>query len=138
MAIINSAYGKVKEEKDQSGPEFMISDYVKKKYATVVDKLNLKRNRIIDIQDILRSEQISNKEELEFNVWRRELKKKGYADMEIEAIFSKYDQDCDRKLNELEKVRLEKDVTKARNELSEELKNFKSEQKVSNKKDAFE
>jgi hypothetical protein len=138
MAIINDSYTQVKEEMAQSQPEFMLSDYLKLNYAKVVDKLNLRRNRIMDIQDVLKSDDVASKDELEFNTWRRLLKAKGYADMEIEALFSRYDKDNDRKLNEVEKIKLVKDIAKARNNISEEYKNFKENRKTATKKDAFE
>ncbi len=117
MAIINQSYSKVKEEMAQSAPEFMLSDYLKLNYTRVVEKLNLRRNRILDIQEVLKSDEVSQKDELDFNLWRRELKKKGYADMEIEALFSRYDKEFDKKLNELEKIKLERDSEKARSNL---------------------
>jgi len=58
--------------------------------------------------------------------------------MEIESIFSKYDQDGDRKLNEIEKFKLCKDVAKARSHLSEEYRNFKDKRSTTTKKDGFE
>lgn len=76
MAIINQAYGKVKEEMSEAQPEFMLSDYLKLNYSKVVDRLNLKRDRILDIQDVLKSEQVAEKDELDFNLWRNELKVK--------------------------------------------------------------
>jgi polycystin 2 len=138
MAIINQSYSKVKDEMAQSAPEFMLSDYLKLNYSRVVDKLNLRRNRILDIQEVLKSDEVSQKDELDFNLWRRELKKKGYADMEIEALFSRYDIDCDKKLNELEKIKLVRDIAKARSNLSQEFRNFKIDHKTATKKDAFE
>lgn len=74
MAIINQAYGKVKQEMSEAQPEFMLSDYLKMNYSKVVDKLNLKRDRILDIQDVLKSDEVAQKDELDFNVWRAELK----------------------------------------------------------------
>ena len=58
--------------------------------------------------------------------------------MEIESLFSRYDKDCDRKLNELEKIKLVKDIARARNNISEEYKNFKQTRDTKIKKDAFE
>lgn len=138
MGIINSAYTKVKEDLDKKAPEFMLADYLKLNYGRIVDKLSLRRDRILDIQAVLKSDEVSSKDELDFNTWRKELKAKGYADMEIESLFSKYDVDCDRKLNELEKLKLVKDIAKARNNVSKEFKDFKVDHKVQTKKDAFE
>ncbi|CAF0799781.1 unnamed protein product [Brachionus calyciflorus] len=138
MAIINQSYTEVKEEMAAQQPEFMLSDYLKLNYSRVVEKLNLRRDRILDIQEVLKSDEVSSKDELEFNLWRKQLKKKGYADMEIESLFSRYDKDCDRKLNEVEKIKLVKDIARARNNISEEYKNFKQTRDTKIKKDAFE
>ena len=74
MAIINQAYGKVKEEMNAAQPDFMLSDYLKLNYSKMVDRLNLKRDRILDIQAVLKSDEVTQKDELDFNVWRTELK----------------------------------------------------------------
>lgn len=74
MAIINQSYTKVKEEMAEQQPEFMLSDYLKLNYSRVVEKLNLRRDRILDIQEVLKSEEVSTKDELDFNLWRKELK----------------------------------------------------------------
>ena len=58
--------------------------------------------------------------------------------MEIESLFARYDKDCDRKLNEVEKIKLVKDIAKARNNLTEEYRNFKQNRDTKTKKDAFE
>lgn len=162
MAIINQAYSKVKEEMVDAQPEFMLSDYLKLNYSKVVDRLNLRRDRILDIQEVLKSEEVAQKDDLDFNIWRRELKvhihfttfflltfisylysiislqKKGYADMEIQSLFSRYDKNCDKRLTEVEKIRLIKDISKARVNISKEFKNFKKNRDTRTKKDAFE
>lgn len=58
--------------------------------------------------------------------------------MEIEAIFSKYDKDCDRKLNELEKIHLVREIARARSHISDEFKNFKANRSTATNKDGFE
>ncbi|RNA09297.1 polycystic kidney disease 2-like 1 [Brachionus plicatilis] len=138
MAIINQSYTEVKEEMAEQQPEFMLSDYLKLNYSRVVEKLNLRRDRILDIQEVLKSEEVCSKDELDFNLWRKELKKKGYADMEIESLFSRYDKDSDKKLNEIEKIKLVKDIAKARNNIRDEYQNFKQNRDSKTKKDAFE
>ncbi len=138
MAIINDSYTKVKEEMAESQPEFMLSDYLKLNYGKVVDRMNLRRNRIVDIEEVLKSDEVASKDELDYGTWRRLLKKKGYADMEIEALFSRYDKDSDHRLNEMEKLKLVRDITKARKNITEEFKNFKEKRVSKSKKDAFE
>lgn len=74
MAIINQSYQKVKEDMENSQPEFMLSDYLKANYARVVDKLNLRRNRIIDIEEVLKTDEISSKDELDYDMFRKEMR----------------------------------------------------------------
>ena len=66
------------------------------------------------------------------------LQKKGYSEIEIETIFSRYDTDADKKLNEIERLKLVKDISKAKNHLKEEYKDFKDTHKLKTRKDAFE
>lgn len=58
--------------------------------------------------------------------------------MEIESLFSRYDRDFDRKLNEIEKIKLVKDIAKARKNIKNEFQNFKQNRDTTTKKDAFE
>lgn len=138
MAIINQAYGKVKEEMNDAQPEFMLSDYLKLNYSKIVDRLNMKRDRILDIQGVLKSDDVAQKDELDFNVWRNELKKKGYADMEIQALFARYDKRHLKRLSEIEKIKLVRDIARARTVISKEFKDFKKTRDLGAKKDAFE
>jgi polycystin 2 len=98
----------------------------------------LRRDRILDVEQVLKSDAINENDEIEFSDWRKELKKKGYAEMEIQALFSRYDRDQDGKLNQVEKVKLLRDVSKAKNNVAQEFSNFKLDHKVVAKKDAFE
>ena len=50
------------------------------------------------------------------------LKTKGYGDVEIEALFSKYDVDGDRCLNEEEQRNMLKDLSEQNDELKEAYK----------------
>ena len=68
-------------------------------------RLNIKRDKILDIQDALRKADINQDCQLDFEEWRQELKARGYAEAEIEAVFAKYDVDGDRVLDEEEQVR---------------------------------
>ncbi|PAA74536.1 hypothetical protein BOX15_Mlig010261g2, partial [Macrostomum lignano] len=70
--------------------------------SKMLQKLNLKQEKILDIQSALKTADMNNDKQLDFEEWRSELKARGYADGEIEALFSKYDQDGDRVLDERE------------------------------------
>ena len=73
MAIINMSYTKVKEEMAKAQPEFMLSDYLKLNYGRMVDKLSIRKDRILDIQELMKSDEVTSKDELEYSLWRREL-----------------------------------------------------------------
>ncbi|MRA76127.1 hypothetical protein GH890_32380, partial [Bacillus thuringiensis] len=50
LAIINDTYSEVKAELSNQKNEFDVGDYFKKGYNKTLDKLNLKRDKIVDIQ----------------------------------------------------------------------------------------
>ncbi len=79
----------------------------------MLGKLNIKRDKIIDIQNALKSADTNDDKEVDFEEWRRDLKLRGYAEAEIEAVFAKFDHDGDRVLNQEEmkkmKAQLESD-----------------------------
>lgn len=138
MAIINDSYTQVKEEMARSQPEFMLSDYLKLNYGKVVNKMNLRRNRILDIEEILKSDEVANSSDLDYSLWRKKLRLKGYAEQESYSLFARYDRDCTGKLTGLEKLRLIRDIARAKKNVSEEFKNFKEKRETKSKKDAFE
>ncbi len=98
----------------------------------------MRRDRILDVENVLKGKMLAGKDEIEFGIWRKELKKRGYAELEIQALFGRYDHDLDGKLNEVEKMKLMKDVAKAKNNVTHEFKSFKLHHKTVVKKDAFE
>jgi hypothetical protein len=139
MAIINLSYMNVKEDYGNTKRAFMLSDYLKTNYRRIVDKFNVRRNRILDIQDVLRSDHIATEDCLDFKTWRKELKAKGYTDIEIETLFTRYDYDCNGTLNEIEKLRLIRDIARAKSHIGNEFREIQTTKKLSNnKKDAFE
>lgn len=121
LAIINESYAQVKEQMDQAAPELMLSDFVNMKYGKLADKVKTKRSPLMDADEILRKEEIMVMETIDFSIWRQEMKKKGYSDMEIEEFFSKYDKDGDLKLNYLEKLKIVRDIKKAKSHIKEEF-----------------
>ncbi len=73
MAIINLSYSKVKDKLSKAQPEFMLSDFFKLNYGRMVDKLTMRKSRILDIEELLQSEEVSSKDDLDYNLWRKEL-----------------------------------------------------------------
>ncbi|XP_041363051.1 polycystin-2-like isoform X2 [Gigantopelta aegis] len=120
LAIINDTYSEVKGDMANQKNEFEMTDYFKKSAQKVLDKLNWKRDKIVDIQKALQSADINQDKQLDFDEWRQDLKSRGYADGEIEAMFAKYDIDGDRVLDEEEQRRMQADLTEQKAALNKE------------------
>lgn len=59
--------------------------------------------------------------------------------MEIQALFSRYDRDGNRVLNKIEKIKLIRDIVRARTHVTKDFKDFKmSRDLTAKKRDAFE
>lgn len=120
LAIINDTYSEVKGDMANQKNEFEMTDYFKRGYMKMVDKLNFKRDKIVDIQKALKSADINQDKQLDFDEWRQDLKTRGYADGEIEALFAKYDIDGDRVLDEAEQKRMQADLNNQKDALNKE------------------
>ncbi|KXJ23969.1 polycystic kidney disease 2-like 1 protein [Exaiptasia diaphana] len=121
LAIINDTYAEVKSDIASQESEFEITDYFKKGYQNVLNKLSFKREKIIDIQKALKSADVNQDNKLDFEEWRQTLKSRGHADAEIEAVFARYDLDGDRILDEDEQRRMQEDLEGQKAELNEEI-----------------
>jgi len=121
LAIINDTYAEVKADLESKESEFEIGDYFKKGYDKMMNKLSFKREKIVDIQKALQTADSNQDSKLDFEEWRQELKNRGHADAEIEAVFAKYDVDGDRCLNEEEQIKMQEDLEGQKEELNEEI-----------------
>lgn len=126
LAIINDTYSEVKAEISAQKSEFEISDYIKRGYNKVLEKLSLKKDHIRDIQDAIVSADHNHDKQLDWEEWRLDLKMRGIPDAEIEAVFAKYDQDGDLVLNESEQRKMHADLEKQRNDLRDELEEMRT------------
>ncbi|XP_032488120.1 polycystin-2 isoform X1 [Phocoena sinus] len=113
LAIINDTYSEVKSDLAQQKAEMELSDLVRKGYHKALVKLKLKKNTVDDISESLRQ----GGGKLNFDELRQDLKGKGHTDAEIEAIFTKYDQDGDQELTEREHQQMRDDLEKEREDL---------------------
>ncbi|CAM5106911.1 unnamed protein product [Eretmochelys imbricata] len=113
LAIINDTYSEVKSDMAQQKAEMELSDLIKKGYNKAMIKLKLKKTTVDDISENL--QQGGGK--LNFDELRQDLKGKGHTDAEIEAIFTKYDQDGDQELTEHEHQQMRDDLEKEREDL---------------------
>ena len=50
-----------------------------------------KREKIVDIQSALNVADFDGDKKVDFSEWRKELRKRGYQEAEITAVFNKYD-----------------------------------------------
>lgn len=121
LAIINDTYAEVKSNIATQKSEFEIGDYFKKGYQKMLDKLSFKREKILDIQKALKSADVNQDNKLDFEEWRANLKSRGHADAEIEAVFAKYDLDGDRILDEEEQRKMQEDLEGQKAELNDEI-----------------
>jgi hypothetical protein len=76
MAIIGNSYNNVKEENANKDPEFMLSDFLKINYSRIVDKLNVRKNRLTDMKNILEKEELKDAHKVTFDEWRKILRVK--------------------------------------------------------------
>ncbi|XP_015717242.1 polycystin-2 isoform X2 [Coturnix japonica] len=113
LAIINDTYSEVKSDMAQQKAEMELSDLIRKGYNKAMVKLKLKKTTVDDISESLRQ----GGGKLNFDELRQDLKGKGHTDAEIEAIFTKYDQDGDQELTEHEHQQMRDDLEKEREDL---------------------
>uniref|UniRef100_A0A8C3TPA3 Polycystin-2 n=1 Tax=Catharus ustulatus TaxID=91951 RepID=A0A8C3TPA3_CATUS len=118
LAIINDTYSEVKSDMAQQKAEMELTqqNFTLSFRATTkaMIKLKLKKTTVDDISESLR--QGGGKLNL-MNFGRISKGKEGHTDAEIEAIFTKYDQDGDQELTEHEHQQMRDDLEKEREDL---------------------
>jgi polycystin 2 len=72
LAIINDTYGEVKAEIVKS--EIELSCFIKRGYNKVLEKYNLKRDKIVDIQHALKMADLNGDKQIDFDEWRNDLR----------------------------------------------------------------
>uniref|UniRef100_A0A8B9H8W6 Polycystin 2 like 1, transient receptor potential cation channel n=1 Tax=Astyanax mexicanus TaxID=7994 RepID=A0A8B9H8W6_ASTMX len=110
LAIINDTYSEVKEELASQKDDLQITDLIKQSYSKTFMKLKLKKEKISDVQKVLRS----GSKELEFKDFRETLKEMGHADHEISAAFSKFDYDGNQILDKEEQETMKQELEEKR------------------------
>ena len=121
LAIINDTYMEVKAELQHKKSTFDIADFVKQGYAKMRDRLVAKRDRIADIRRALSVADINSDKRLDFDEWRNEMKSRGYAEEEIEAMFARYDINGDRVLDEDEQRALTNELVRQNDAVLKEM-----------------
>jgi polycystin 2 len=64
---------------------------------------------------------VNSDQQIDFIEWRNNLRAKGYADIEIETLFAKYDLDGDKILNAEEQKNMMKDLAEQNEELKDAI-----------------
>jgi len=119
LAIINDTYSAVKS--DDSANDFEVMDFFKSQYNKMLDKLNIKRDRIADIQDALQAADANNDSQIEFDEWKAELMARGYKEEEVEEAFKKFDTDGNRILDAEEQARMLKALEDEKNAVNKDI-----------------
>lgn len=74
IAIINDTYGEIKSEISSQKSDIELASFFKKGYNRIMDKLNLKRAHIVDIQQAVTSSDINQDKRIDFIEWRNNLR----------------------------------------------------------------
>ena len=74
IAIINDTYGEIKSDLATQKSEIELGAFFKKGYDRVLDKLNIKRSQIIDIQKAVTSSDMNKDNIIDFVEWRNNLR----------------------------------------------------------------
>uniref|UniRef100_H3D6D3 Polycystin 2 like 1, transient receptor potential cation channel n=1 Tax=Tetraodon nigroviridis TaxID=99883 RepID=H3D6D3_TETNG len=120
LAIINDTYTEVKEELSSQKDELQITDIIKQSYVKTIAKLKSKKEKISDVQKVLRS----GSGDIEFKDFKQTLKEMGHADHEISEAFSRFDRDGNQILDEEEQKRMKSDLEEKKDALSAEINNL--------------
>ncbi|XP_013778837.1 polycystin-2-like [Limulus polyphemus] len=126
LAIINDTYAEVKTELANEKNEFEIGEYFKKSYKNLMSKLG-RRDKIVDIQNAMKQVNGDQIRKFSFDEIRQTLKQQNFTDVEIEMIFSKYDLDGNRVLDEIEMKQMLLDLEGQKSMLEKEIQNDKQE-----------
>lgn len=74
IAIINDTYGEIKEEIANQKSDIELAAFFKKGYNRVLDKLNIKRAQIIDIQKAITAGDLNQDNVIDFIEFRNNLR----------------------------------------------------------------
>ncbi|XP_022247733.1 polycystin-2-like, partial [Limulus polyphemus] len=121
LAIINDTYAEVKSEIANRKSEFEIGEYFLQSYKNLVSKMG-KRDKIAEIQNAMKQ---TNEDKFSYDEIRKTLKRQNFTDIEIEMIFSKYDLDGNRELDNTQMKRMLADLEGQKHLLDKDIQNVK-------------
>nr|XP_034376223.1 polycystic kidney disease 2-like 1 protein [Arvicanthis niloticus] len=120
LAIINDTYSEVKEELAGQKDQFQLSDLLKQSYNKTLLRLHLRKERVSDVQKVLKG----GEPEIQFEDFTNTLRELGHEEHEITAAFSRFDQDGDHILDEEEQEQMQQGLEEERVTLSAEIENL--------------
>jgi polycystin 2 len=74
LAIINDTYSVVKSDIACQKSDFELGDFFKRGYDKILVKMNLKKDKIVDIQKAMESADVNKDKTINFNEWKAELR----------------------------------------------------------------
>ena len=74
LAIINDTYSDVKSDISTQKSDFELGEYFKRGYDKILTKMNIKKDKIVDIQKALAAADANSDKNLNFDEWRAELR----------------------------------------------------------------
>lgn len=74
IAIINDTYGEIKADLACQKSDIELGAFFKKGYDKVLDKLNIKRAQIVDIQKAITTADLNNDNRIDFIEFRNNLR----------------------------------------------------------------
>ncbi|CAG2101885.1 unnamed protein product [Medioppia subpectinata] len=121
LAIINDTYAEVKAEIGVDGEDFAVMDYFKSISNQLLTKLGAQKEQIEGIQQAIKGAGLDGAKNVSFAAVRQKLKERDLSDQEIEMLFSKYDLDQNRELDEQELRAMFADLEGKKNEIEKEM-----------------
>uniref|UniRef100_A0A1I8I9L6 EF-hand domain-containing protein n=1 Tax=Macrostomum lignano TaxID=282301 RepID=A0A1I8I9L6_9PLAT len=121
LAIINEKFGEVKADNEFGGGHARIdvARFLRRRADRLMDKLAVRRQKVLDIQRAVL--QCGDEATVNFEGWRNQLRQRGFADAEIEALFAKYDADGDQVLSAAERMQMRRDLEGEKMKLDREI-----------------
>ena len=74
LAIINDTYSDVKSDISTQKSDIELGEYFKRGYDKILTKMNIKKDKIVDIQKALAMADANKDNNLNFDEWRAELR----------------------------------------------------------------
>ncbi|XP_055447686.1 polycystic kidney disease 2-like 1 protein [Psammomys obesus] len=123
LAIINDTYSEVKEELAGQKDELQLSDLLKQSYNKTLQRLRLRKERVSDVQKVLKG----GEPEIQFEDFANTLRELGHEEHEVcelTTAFTRFDQDGNHILDEKEQEQMRRGLEEERAALSAEIENL--------------